>query len=479
MMDNSGGDKGQEEPSSAIQTVNGGETNENILGVLEELNAIAITEILDHDSRPTFILDLDPDLDTVVNPDKLSQIFCNTSLQLYDRLLDAIAGQALIDSSESSSNSYTDFTSWAKSVTKHDDSKDIFPLSFLYSGILWTGSTIRKRWRLISGNKCFQTSMVTSGDLSSRPPSEVATGGTKQDIQSGGARSGPVVRLEKSPSFPEVTSQLLSSQANNSRAGTRSTLISSDSQRILTNSEPLESTWSSAYARSLPSVILSAPQNGIFDWTLQPIALLPAHMQFARSIDWASTPLGPIEKWSRELRALANMLMLDPHPAALYWGDDMTMMYNEPYRDIVAGCKHPDLMGTGFRGPFAEIWDNVGPIFNECAQTGKSIAMANQMLPIERHGFIEETYFSWSCVPLYGGTTKVQGFHNAPWETTQQQIGERKMETLRKLGEHVAQARTNGFWSKVLEGLEDNHFDIPFALLYSVAEADDGEYSSN
>jgi hypothetical protein len=136
------------------------------------------------------------------------------------------------------------------------------------------------------------------------------------------------------------------------------------------------------------------------------------------------------------------MLMLDPHPAALYWGDDMTIMYNEPYRDIVAGRKHPDLMGTGFRGPFSEIWDNVGSIFNECTQTGKSIAMANQMLPIKRHGFIEETYFLWSCVPLYGGTTKVQGFYNAPWETTQQQIGDRRMETLRKLGEQVAQAKT-------------------------------------
>jgi hypothetical protein len=68
-----------------------------VLGVLEELDAIAITEILDHDSRPTFIIDLGHDLDTVFSPDKLPPIFCNTSLRLYERVLDTIAGDEPID----------------------------------------------------------------------------------------------------------------------------------------------------------------------------------------------------------------------------------------------------------------------------------------------------------------------------------------------------------------------------------------------
>ncbi len=51
-------------------------------------------------------------------------------------------------------------------------------------------------------------------------------------------------------------------------------------------------------------------------------------------------------------------------------------------------------MGTGFRGPFKEIWDAVGPIFNECRRTGNSVAVSDQMLPIERHGFREETFFT-------------------------------------------------------------------------------------
>jgi hypothetical protein len=230
-----------------------------------------------------------------------------------------------------------------------------------------------------------------------------------------------------------------------------------------------------------PSVIMSPPSSGVSDWIVDHITgTLSSHVLFTRSIDWASTPLGAMSTWSRELRQLVNILMADPHPAALYWGNDMTMMYNEPYRDIVAGCKHPDLMVTGFRGPFSEIRDDAGPIFNECARTGKLMAMENHMLPIERYGFLEEAYFSWSCVPPFGGADRVQGFYNSPFETTHQCIGDRRIATLHKLGELVAQARTvKEFWSRVIEELDDNHLDVPFALLYSVAELDDGEYSSN
>lgn len=91
-------------------------------------------------------------------------------------------------------------------------------------------------------------------------------------------------------------------------------------------------------------------------------------------------------------------------------------MYNKPYAEGVAGRKHPGLMGTGFRGPFQELWATVGPTFTECVRTGQSVAMNEQMLPIERHGFLEETFFTWSITPLYGGTDKLLGLYNAPFE---------------------------------------------------------------
>jgi hypothetical protein len=49
---------------------------------------------------------------------------------------------------------------------------------------------------------------------------------------------------------------------------------------------------------------------GFFDWTRLPLtSSLPRHVQFARSIDWSLTPLGPIEYWSNDLRAMCNLIM--------------------------------------------------------------------------------------------------------------------------------------------------------------------------
>lgn len=95
--------------------------------------------------------------------------------------------------------------------------------------------------------------------------------------------------------------------------------------------------------------------------------------------------------WTAEMRQMANFLMASPHPGALYWGDDLIMMYNEAYRDGIAGSKHPYLMGASFKEGFSEISDTVSPIFAECRRTGKPVSMVNQELPMERHGMLVES----------------------------------------------------------------------------------------
>jgi hypothetical protein len=57
--------------------------------------------------------------------------------------------------------------------------------------------------------------------------------------------------------------------------------------------------------------------------------------------------------------------MGNPHPAAVFWGKELSLLYNDAYAKRVAGIKHPALMGTGFRGPFSEIWDSVRYVFSE------------------------------------------------------------------------------------------------------------------
>src|ERR1700712_2841321 len=123
---------------------------------VKDLDTLGLKEILDQDSRPCFVLDLDPDItdtDVPVGANTILPVFSNSALRLHERLYDALVGpdaQGLSNTKESPT--YEEFKSWATGVTKFDDSKDVFPLSFLYGDMLWTGSTVRKRWRLISGN---------------------------------------------------------------------------------------------------------------------------------------------------------------------------------------------------------------------------------------------------------------------------------------------------------------------------------------
>lgn len=100
---------------------------------------------------------------------------------------------------------------------------------------------------------------------------------------------------------------------------------------------------------------------------------------------------------------------------------------------------------------------------------------------IKRNNFLEETYFSWSIIPMVGGDGSVMGLYNPAFEKSRRKIAERRMLTLREVGERTAAARdVKSFWAEVLAALECNEFDTPFVLLYSLhGEAESGEDASS
>lgn len=137
-------------------------------------------------------------------------------------------------------------------------------------------------------------------------------------------------------------------------------------------------------------------------------------------------------------------------------------------------------MGTDFADFFAEIWDYCGPLFEESGRTGISVRKDNDPISIYRHGMLEETYYSWTYVPIYSSSNReLLGFYNGPFQTTTLVLNQRRMRTVNQIGERTGYAKTiKQFWKFVLEGLEDNPWDVPFALLYSVGEDNDDEHSS-
>jgi hypothetical protein len=67
----------------------------------------------------------------------------------------------------------------------------------------------------------------------------------------------------------------------------------------------------------------SRSKTPTFDWTDElPPLRISAHVAWARSIDWASTALGPMSEWSSQLRSVANLIMQDPRPAVGFYGTE-------------------------------------------------------------------------------------------------------------------------------------------------------------
>ncbi|CAM1512004.1 Fc.00g095170.m01.CDS01 [Cosmosporella sp. VM-42] len=452
--------------------------------LVDSWSVLGIKDVLNADSRPTFLIDLDPDEDSPVGSHAIRPVFCNTALNLHERLLNAVCGNDISETPETPDNggepapSYDDFKDWATGVTTQDDSRDIFPLSFLYMDLLWTGSTVQRRWRLISGNRSWRAD-IPSRPLSASALHEVTTADPREEQPSTPLGQGegfgnldelpnPVQGLVGETTLPATTAAVLPREQPPTKVPFHKETPKGSSDEVTRSST------------TSGSIILSRPEKAVTDWTVpEPKGVLSPHLQFARSIDWATTPLGPMGKWSPELRQVANLCMNNPHPACLFWGSELTMLYNLAYATEAGGNKHPSMMGTGLSGPWSEIWEAMEAVFSDVARTGVSFRQDNEFFPINRRGFIEETYFSWSVTPLYGGTDRILGFYNAPFETTDQVLNQRRMRTINQLADCITQATTvKGFWTAVLEGLEDNHFDVPFALLYSVGDAEDGDHSS-
>lgn len=412
-----------------------------------------LSAVLDADPRPVFLLRATP-LTPGSAPFEL--VFHNRALANDPTLLTAILDALNLKPSTHAQDAL-DFRNWIDTFTAGSNRTSSAARGLRYCNIHWNSFIVNGHFQVVSGNLTEQRQKPRARSGPAHRPSRISS-------PADAASSQPKrLHSNKAADNAHLTTKLVSPDESQTAADKRY------------DPKPPPTTEDAKVA--IPIRLSTSMAS---DWTAaMPVGVLSAHEVFARQADWAATPLGPMSSWSPEFREVVNLLMRNPHPASLFWGQELTMIYNEAYSREVAGNKHPGLMGSGFVGPFAELWESVRPIFQDCARTGKSVRKENDRLLIERFGYLEETFFSWSWTPLYGGTDRILGFYNAPFETTHQTVSSRRMETLRQLGERVAPARSTGhFWRGVLAGLEFNPYDICFATLYSMTDVEGSDAAS-
>lgn len=145
-----------------------------------------------------------------------------------------------------------------------------------------------------------------------------------------------------------------------------------------------------------------------------------------RAFDWASTPLGPMESWPASLRLALNIAEHSAFPTAIYWGPDLRLLYNDAWAPI-PGERHPGALGQPAADVWSDIWDIVGPQFEEVMKTGEGLSASEQMLPMVRSGVAQETYWNYSFTPIIDENEKIVGIFNQGNEITRAVVNERRL----------------------------------------------------
>jgi PAS domain S-box-containing protein len=186
-----------------------------------------------------------------------------------------------------------------------------------------------------------------------------------------------------------------------------------------------------------------------------------------RAFDWSNTPMGPIAGWPQSLKTAVRILITSRYAMWMGWGQDLTFLYNDAYAHMTLGKKHPWALGKKAGEVWAEIWTDIYPRIRRVLETGESTWDEGLLLFLERSGFPEETYHTFSYSPLTGDDGKINGHLCVVTEETERIIGERQLTFLRSLSSGLsAKITEKDVLTAVRAGLEANRHDLPFTLTY-------------
>jgi PAS domain S-box-containing protein len=145
-----------------------------------------------------------------------------------------------------------------------------------------------------------------------------------------------------------------------------------------------------------------------------------------RAFDWRETPLGPVAEWPPELRFTLDVVLSASEAFAVYWGEDLTLLYNDAWGELI-GDKHPAALGRPGREVFPEVWETVGPTFEDVLDGKGGTVERGRRLPLKRDGRPEDAWFDYSLTPIPTADGSVGGVLNVAVEVTERKRLERDL----------------------------------------------------
>ncbi|MBV9829565.1 MAG: response regulator [Alphaproteobacteria bacterium] len=188
--------------------------------------------------------------------------------------------------------------------------------------------------------------------------------------------------------------------------------------------------------------------------------------ELTRSFDWKTTPAGAVSDWPLSLRTTVQIMLSSRYAMWMGWGPELTFFYNDAYQPTL-GVKHPWALGQSAREVWREIWPSIGPRIEKVLATGEATWDESLLLFLERHGYPEETYHTFSYSPLTDDEGHINGMLCVVTEETDRVIGERRLRVLRELATGLGKARHEAQVRQSVSVCLDQHVhDLPFTLTY-------------
>ncbi|WP_065310522.1 ATP-binding protein [Janthinobacterium psychrotolerans] len=192
-----------------------------------------------------------------------------------------------------------------------------------------------------------------------------------------------------------------------------------------------------------------------------------------RTMDWSKTSLGPLESWPQSLRTSVSLCLSSTFPILVAWGPQDVQIYNDAYRPI-CGAKHPESMGEPFKVCWATALPVVGDAFDR-AHEGEGAYIRDQRMFLDRYGYLEEAFMTFSFSSIRDESGKVGGVFHPITESTGQVLNARRTQGLRDLSAAIGTARAiPEVGAQMASQYDSLALDVPFLLFYQI-DADSGQ----
>jgi signal transduction histidine kinase len=191
-----------------------------------------------------------------------------------------------------------------------------------------------------------------------------------------------------------------------------------------------------------------------------------------RALDWSRTSLGSPENWPQSLKTIVRVMLDSRYAMWMLWGPELTFFCNDAYLPTV-GIKRDWVLGARSNKVWEEIWSDIGPRIRKVLEQGQATWDEGLLLFLERSGFREETYHTFSYSPVYDDDIRIAGMLCVVTEVTERVIGERRLRVLRDLAARATGVETvRETYERLMRVIGDDLLDVPFAVLYQLDEQD-------